>query len=65
MHQSEFNLKEYLQAFNIIISKGTKVENHYSLLEVNAWHDFDGYTRDHSKCMNFKMAKIFSYKALD
>ncbi|GAA0822947.1 DUF3081 domain-containing protein [Colwellia sp. D2M02] len=44
MHQPQLSLKQYLKAFNIITSKGDKSKHRYCLDNVDAWHDFDGYT---------------------
>jgi hypothetical protein len=37
-------LSKYLYAFNHVIASGSKREGVYVLGELNAWHDFDGYT---------------------
>ena len=37
-------LSKYLYAFNHVISNGRNEEGVYSLGELTAWHDFDGYT---------------------
>ena len=44
MHQPQLNLKEYLKAFNLIVSQGEKSPHDYFYRGVKAWHDFDGYT---------------------
>ena len=44
MNQPQFTLKEYLKAFNLVISHGEKENSNYHLNGLSAWHDFDGYT---------------------
>ncbi|NVK23363.1 MAG: DUF3081 family protein [Gammaproteobacteria bacterium] len=37
-------LSEHLYLFNHIVSNGKKVDDKYSLNELTAWHDLDGYS---------------------
>ncbi|MBC7002190.1 DUF3081 domain-containing protein [Photobacterium sp. BZF1] len=36
--------KEFLRVFDRIRSKGDKLEHKYQLGQLQAWHDYDGYT---------------------
>jgi len=44
VNQPQFTLKEYLTVFNLVISRGKKLNGYYHFNGVKAWHDFDGYT---------------------
>jgi len=36
--------RDFLSLFNLILSKGIKIESTYELSGIQAWSDFDGYT---------------------
>lgn len=38
------DLKDLLQIFNLVTSKGEKSNESYEYKGIKAWHDFDGYT---------------------
>ena len=44
MEKNKIVLNDVLQAFNLVLVKGYKVDSCYEYQGVKAWHDFDGYT---------------------
>ncbi|WP_438864022.1 DUF3081 family protein [Neptunicella sp.] len=42
--ENELNTKQALSVFNQVCEKGEKRETHYYYQDMEAWHDFDGYT---------------------
>jgi len=36
--------RDFLRLFNLISTKGTKLESTYEFSGIRAWNDFDGYT---------------------
>lgn len=44
MEKNQIVLNDVLQAFNLVLVKGDKVDSCYEYQGVKAWHDFDGYT---------------------
>lgn len=44
MKNNIFKSREFLQAFDLITSKGIKSGGKYQFRGINAWHDHDGYT---------------------
>ncbi|WP_416307050.1 DUF3081 family protein [Neptunicella sp. SCSIO 80796] len=42
--QNELNVKQALAVFNQVCEKGDKRDGHYFYQDIEAWHDFDGYT---------------------
>jgi hypothetical protein len=36
--------RDFLKIFDLVSTKGIKLEGTYEYLGIRAWHDFDGYT---------------------
>lgn len=44
MAKSTLQLIDFLRVFNLVLSKGVKLENSYEYIELKARHEQDGYT---------------------
>jgi hypothetical protein len=44
MNNRAMKLRDFLQVYDSISSKGVKLDGIYEYLGIRAWHDFDGYT---------------------
>ncbi|MDO6544027.1 DUF3081 domain-containing protein [Photobacterium sanguinicancri] len=41
---NRLTIREFLRVFDCIRSNGDKLEHKYQWGEIDAWHDYDGYT---------------------
>ncbi|MEZ8094032.1 DUF3081 domain-containing protein [Photobacterium swingsii] len=41
---NRLTIREFLKVFDCIRTNGDKQDHKYHLGEINAWHDYDGYT---------------------
>jgi len=44
MRNNQWQVRELLQLFDVVVSQGTKAEGVYKFQHIRAWSDFDGYT---------------------
>ncbi len=42
--KNQLDIARYLLVFNQILSRGERIDQHYHYPDMEAWHDFDGYT---------------------